>query len=79
MKKDTLLRTILLLVSLSNKLLAIFGKETLPFTEAEVYQAFSACLTVISSLIAWWKNNSFTENAILADDYLKALKERRHG
>ncbi len=78
MKKDTLIRTVLLLLSLANQLLAIFGKEALPFAEDQVYQLLSAGFTVVSSLIAWWKNNSFTENAILADAYLKVLKESRY-
>lgn len=74
-KATTIIRTAILIFSLANQLLAIFGKEVLPFTEDQLYQAVSACMTVLSSLVAWWKNNSFTEHAILADAYLQKLKE----
>ena len=30
--------------------------------------------TIITALWAWWRNNSFTQNAIKADGYLKQLK-----
>ena len=32
-------------------------------------------LTVAAALVSWWKNNSFSPNAIQADRFLKSLKE----
>ncbi len=78
MKKDTIIRTVLLVLALFNQLLAIFGKEALPFGEEALYQGISGCITVVSSLVSWWKNNSFTKEAILADQLLHDLKEASH-
>ena len=49
------------------------GKEMLPFTEDEVYQGVSMVLTVVMAIMAWWKNNSFTNVAIEADKYKENL------
>ena len=73
-KADTIARTIVLILALINQVLAILGKEALPFTNDEVYQLVSLIATVGASAIAWWKNNSFTKSAIEADAYMKELK-----
>lgn len=74
-KANTIARTIVLILALINQGLAIAGKETLPFTEDTVYQAVSLIATIVASLWAWWKNNSFTKNAIEADKILAKLKK----
>lgn len=72
--KETLLRTVILAITLINSVLTMLGKNPLPFSENEIYQAVSAICTVAASLWAWWKNNSFTDAAIRADEYKNALK-----
>ncbi len=72
---ETWIRTVFLLISLINQLLTIFGCNPLPFSNEEIYQGISAFATVISSLWAWWKNNSFTTEALKADQYLANLKK----
>lgn len=74
--KETLLRTIILAITLINSVLIMLGKNPLPFSENEIYQAISAVCTVAASLWAWWKNNSFTNAAIRADEYMNALKSQ---
>lgn len=71
---DTLARTICLGIALLNQILAIFGKNVLPFAEDDVYQFVSVLFTIITAGIAWWRNNSFTKNAIAADEYKNLLK-----
>lgn len=73
-KKETILRTICLAIALVNEVLAVFGKDKLPFTENELYQAMSMVLTLVTALVAWWKNNSFTPAAIAADKVLDEWK-----
>ena len=34
-------------------------------------------VTITTALISWWKNNSFTPEAIEADDFLCQLKEHK--
>lgn len=73
-KADTIARTIVLALALINQLLAVAGKEVLPFTNDDIYQVVSLVATFITSGVAWWKNNSFTKAAIEADTYKDELK-----
>ncbi len=73
--KETLIRTVVLLITLINQLLTVFGKNPLPFSDEAVYEGISAVFTAAVSLWAWWKNNSFSAAAIAADYYLKAMKK----
>lgn len=72
--KDTIIRTIVLFFTLINMVLTTLGKNPLPFSEDELYLALTEITTVAATIWAWWKNNSFTQNAIMADTYLKDLK-----
>lgn len=72
-KKDTIIRTIVLIVALINQALTLAGKNPLPFENEEVTEFLSYIFTVGASLWAWWKNNSFTKNAIQADEVLAQL------
>ena len=68
--KGTFIRTILLVLALINQILAVFGKSPIPIDDDTVTNLISTAWTVIASLIAWWKNNSFTDKAIKADKML---------
>ena len=74
--KSTIVRTIVLVVMLLNQLLAAFGKSPLPFSDEQVDSFVSTVLTVVSSIWAWWKNNSFTKAALTADKYMNELKTK---
>nr|MBP8729898.1 holin [Faecalibacterium sp.] len=49
----------------------------LPIESAELEQLVSTGLTIATALVSWWKNNSFTPEAIEADDFLCQLKEHK--
>lgn len=72
--KETIIRTIILVIALANQALTALGKNPLPFSDDMIYEAVTLIFTVGTSAWAWWKNNSFTGNAIKADEYLTALK-----
>lgn len=72
----TIVRTVVLIVALVNQALVISGKSPIPYSEEEVGQAVSMIITVAASLWAWWKNNSFTQAAIDADEVLKQNKKK---
>lgn len=72
----TIVRTAVLVFALVNQVLTISGYNPLPFTDDEFGQAVSMVLTVGASLWAWWKNNSFTQAAITADEHLQSLKRK---
>lgn len=73
-KADTIARTIVLILALVNQVLAVLGKGTIDIAENDIYQLVSIAWTVVSAVVAWWYNNSFTEHALRADKYLAALK-----
>lgn len=77
MKKDTIIRTVILILALVNQILTISGHSIIPVGEETVTELISVAFTVVTALIAWWKNNSFTKEAIEADKYLEDLREGR--
>ena len=64
-------RTIVLIVALINQGLNMAGLDVLPFAEEQVADAVTTLFTVIASVWAWWKNNSFTNKAQEADKVLR--------
>ena len=73
-EKGTIIRTVILAMALINQALTISGKNPLPFSDAEVENVVAVLITIGTSLWSWWKNNSFTQEAIEADEALKAAK-----
>ena len=74
-KADTIARTIVLILALVNQVLAMCGKNVLPFADETIYELVTLLFTIGASAWAWWKNNSITKNAIEADEYLTQLKK----
>lgn len=73
-KTETIVRTIILIVALINQALTVAGKSLLPITDDQITEVITLAITIGASLWAWWKNNSFTQPAIKADEILKDLK-----
>lgn len=73
-KKSTIIRTVVLILALVNQCLTISGHSPLPFEDEQVTELLSMVFTIIAALVNWWKNNSFTKEAIQADEYMAALK-----
>ena len=72
---STIARLGALLVALANQILAIFGKDILPFTEDITYQIISLAATIIIVAINAWYNNDVTKLAVLSGKVLSALKD----
>lgn len=72
----TIARTIVLVIALINQALAIMGKGTIDIADDTIYQLCSLGATVITSAVAWWKNNSFTQAAIEGDVAKNKAKEK---
>ena len=71
----TIARTIVLLLALATQVLAMCGKQVLNIADDDIYQIVSIVFTISASVWSWWKNNSFSVNAINADKYLNKLKK----
>jgi SPP1 family holin len=76
MKKDVLIRTVILAIALVNQILTAFGKSVIPIDDETITQLISVIFTIATSVWAWWKNNSITPEAIVADEYLKELNRK---
>lgn len=76
-KVATLTRTAVLILALTNQILSATGHSPIPVDDAQLEQLISTGMTVGAALWAWWKNNSFTKEAIAADNYLESLIGRK--
>lgn len=74
----TITRTAVLLLALTNQILSACGKPVLPIESATVEQLVTAGITTVAALIAWWKNNSFTQAALAADEVYEQKKNSVH-
>nr|DAL41404.1 MAG TPA_asm: holin [Caudoviricetes sp.] len=72
----TIARTAVLLLALTNQMLSAMGKSPLPIESTTVEQLVTAGITTIAALVTWWKNNSFTKEAIAADKEYDRLKAK---
>ena len=75
-KKDTIIRTTVLVIALLNQILT--SHDILPISDEEVSQVISLAFTIGASIWAWWKNNSFTKAAIEADKVLNEKKSNNN-
>lgn len=72
--KSTIIRTVVFAIALLNSVLTMCGLNPLPFSDDEIYEGVSAVVMVVTAIVTWWKNNSFSKAAITADEFLKKLK-----
>ena len=72
----TIARTVILILALVNQVLTATGHSVINISDENVNTLISTGFTIVSALIAWWKNNSFTQAAIMADEVMKEDKSR---
>ena len=65
---QTWARTLVLLLALISQLAVILGKRSEAIDVDQWQEYVTYIFTVGASIVAWWKNNSFTKNAQVADD-----------
>jgi len=70
----TIARTAILILALVNQVLAATGHSVINISDENINTLISTGFTIVSALIAWWKNNSFTQAAIMADEVMKEDK-----
>lgn len=69
----TIARTVVLALALVNQILVVNGIQAIPIEDEDINLIVSTVWTVAASVIAWWKNNSFTKKAIEADKTMKEV------
>lgn len=67
---QTWARTAVLLLALISQLAVILGKRSEAIDIDQWQEYVTYIFTVGASIVAWWKNNSFTKNAQTADNIL---------
>jgi SPP1 family holin len=73
-KPATIARTAVLALALANQVLSVAGLSPLPIDSATLEPWVTTGLTTAAAVWAWWKNNSFTPEAIRADELLKEMR-----
>ena len=73
--KGTIVRTIMLIMVIINMLLQHLGIDIIKVNENEIASLVEILIELAVIIVTFWKNNSFTDNAIKADEFLKTLKE----
>ena len=77
-KPATIARTAVLALALANQVLSVAGLSPLPIDSATLEPWVTTGLTTAAALWAWWKNNSFTPEALEGDRAMNAAKRRVH-
>lgn len=73
--KGTIIRTIMLIIVVVNMILQHFGIDIIKVDENEIASLVEILIELAVIVVTFWKNNSFTKEAIKADEFLKNLKE----
>ena len=71
--KGTIVRTILLVLSIANYILALIGKTC--WGTGPVYEWISFGIFLVMTLISYWYNNNWTGFASLAEDIFNMLSD----
>ena len=70
----TIARTACLALALTNQILTCFGVQVLPITDDQLNTLITTGLTVGTSVVNWWYNNSFTPAAREGDATMNRIK-----
>lgn len=73
-KASTIARTVVLFIALANQVMIALGWSPIDVEEDSIYTLVSTVVTIVSAIVAWWENNSFTQAALKADEVLKEEK-----
>ena len=73
----TIARTIILVLALLNQILTAPGHSVINISDESVNTLISTGFTIVTAVIAWWKNNSFTQSALKADEVMRKLKSNK--
>ena len=71
----TIARTIILVLALANQILTATGHSVINISDESVNTLISTGFTIVTAIVAWWKNNSFTQSALKADEVMREGKE----
>lgn len=71
---DTIARTIVAAITLLNTVLVMLGQAPLDLDESTIYTVVSGGAAILTTVWVWWKNQSFTQAALIGDEAMKEAK-----
>lgn len=72
--KSTIIRTILVAIVIINFILEKMGVDLIPADESMITMFVETFIEIAVVAVGFWKNNSFSQAAIRADEFLKELR-----
>lgn len=72
--KGTIIRLIVVLLVIVNMVLKVFDKSPLDIDEGTVAYWIETIIEIAIIAVGFWKNNSFSDAAIKADEFLHNLR-----
>ena len=76
-KASTYVSAVVLIFTMVNYVLNIMGKPIININENEIAAWVTAIVGVVGIIYSWYKNQSITHPAQVADDIMKILKDGR--
>lgn len=76
-KPSTYVSAVVLIFTMVNYVLNIMGKPVININENEISAWVTAIVGVVGIIYSWYKNQSITRPAQVADDIMKILKDGR--
>ncbi len=72
--KSTIVRTILVAIVIINFVLEKLGYDIIPADESAIAMFVETFIEIAVIVVGFWKNNSYSQAAIRADEFLKELR-----
>lgn len=72
--KSTIIRTILVAIVIINFILEKLGVDLIPADESVITMFVETFIEIAVIVVGFWKNNSYSQAAIRADEILKELR-----
>lgn len=76
-KASTYVSAVVLIFTMVNYVLNIMGKPVININENEIAAWVTAIVGIVGIIYSWYKNQSITHPAQVADDIMKILKDGR--
>lgn len=76
--KQAFIRLAVAVILFVNAILTSKGLNPIPFDENLFAEILSNIIAGLGVLWVWWKNNSVTHEARLADEYMHSLKDAKN-
>ena len=71
----TIVRTIMMLLVIVNIVLQHMGYDIIDVDESAILTLVELLIEIAIMIVGFWKNNSYTEKAIKADEFLQKLRD----